>query len=306
MSTPHLLKYVISLIMLSSQHIYQITQKYPDFPSILREISSPPKFLNVWGKIPKTEHCLSIVGTRRCSAYGKEILRKIIAGLAPHNFTIISGLAMGIDSQAHKSALENHMPTIAVLGCGLNYDVFFPKQNWRLAEEIVERDGAVISEYENDKKAEFWTFPQRNRIISGLSKATLVVEAPEKSGALITSRFALDQNREVMAIPGAVFSQNSKGTNKLIKQGAHLIESAEDILEIYGIDFEKSDFSTKKSDFLVTPQEKIIFDSIIEPIDIDSIIRACKMPSYEVQAIIGLMELRGIIKNIGGQYIRNI
>lgn len=294
--------YVISLIMLSSQHIYQITQKSTDFPSILREIPFPPKTLNVWGKIPKTEHYLSVVGTRRCSAYGEEILRKIIAGLAPYNFTIISGLAMGIDSIAHKSALENNIPTIAVLGCGLNYDVFFPKQNWRLAEEIVKSGSAIISEYENDKKAEFWTFPQRNRIISGLSKATLVVEAPEKSGALITSRFALDQNREVMAIPGTVFSQNSKGTNKLIKQGAHLIESAEDILEIYGINFEKT--NNEKID--LSPREQKIFNAITEPLDIDSIIRACKMPSDEVQAIVGLMELRGIIKKVGNDYVQNL
>lgn len=284
------------------QNIHQVGINSPDFPKILREISSPPKFLNVWGKIPKTEHYLSIVGTRKNSAYGEEILRKIIEGLAPHNFTIISGLAVGIDSIAHKLALENNIPTIAVLGCGLNYDVFFPKQNWKLAEEIVERGGAVISEYENDKKAEFWTFPQRNRIISGLSKATLVVEAPEKSGALITSRFALDQNREVMAVPGTVFSQNSKGTNKLIKQGAHLIESAEDILEIYGIDFEKT--NNEKID--LSPREQKVFDAITEPANIDSIIRACKIPPYEIQAIVGLMELRGIIKKVGNEYVRNL
>lgn len=230
------------------------------------------------------------------------MVRKIVAGLASHDFTVVSGLAMGIDAIAHKAALENNMPTIAVLGCGLNYDVFFPKQNWKLAEEIVQRNGAVISEYENDKKAEFWTFPQRNRIISGLSKATLVVEAPERSGALITARFALDQNREIMAVPGMVFSQNSKGTNKLIKQGAHLVESTEDILEIYGINFEK--INTEKID--LSPKEQKIFDCMIEPIDIDSIIRACKMPSYEVQALVSFLELRGIIKKAGNDYVQNL
>jgi len=286
------------------QQILQIALKDANFPAILREIPHPPKTLNIWGKIPKTEHYLSIVGTRKNSAYGEEILRKIIAGLATHNFTIISGLATGIDTIAHRSSLENNIPTIGVLGCGLSYDVFFPKQNWKLAEEIVKRNGAIISEYENNMKAAYWSFPQRNRIISGLSKATLIVEAGEKSGSLITARFALDQNREVMAIPGTVYSTNSKGTNKLIKQGAHLIESAEDILEIYGIDFERPDF--RKSDFgNLNPQEKIIFDAMSEPSDIDTIIRTCKMPSYEVQAVVSFLELRGIIKNMGGLYIKN-
>ncbi|HEY4521590.1 MAG TPA: DNA-processing protein DprA [Candidatus Paceibacterota bacterium] len=289
-----------------SQQIRQITQKSPDFPKILLEIPHPPKTLNVWGKVPKTEHYISIVGARKNSAYGEEILRKIISGLAPHGFTIISGLAVGIDSVAHKAALENNMPTIGILGSGLQKNVFFPFQNWKLAENIVSAGGAVISEYENDMKAAYWSFPQRNRIISGLSKATLIVEAGEKSGSLITARFALDQNREVMAVPGMVYSANSKGTNRLIKQGAHLIESAEDVLEIYGINFTKqpSCLVTEQLGCL-TPQEKIIFDTINEPADIDTIIRACKMPSYEVQAVIGLMELRGIIKKVGNEYIKS-
>src|SRR3989344_1153536 len=203
------------------QQILQITQKSPDFPKTLLEIPYPPKLLNIWGKIPKTEHYLSVVGTRKNSAYGEEILRKIIAGLVPHNFTIISGLANGIDTIAHRSALENNMPTIAVLGSGLNREVLsYSKIN--LVEEIESRGGAIISEYENNMKATLWSFPQRNRIISGLSKATLIVEAGEKSGSLITARFALDQNREVMAVPGMVYSANSKGTNRLIKQSAHL------------------------------------------------------------------------------------
>ena len=219
-----------------------------------------------------------------------------MAGLAEHNFTIVSGLANGIDTIAHRSAIENDIPTIAVLGSGLG-------QNFKteFSKEIVIRGGAIVSEYENDMKATLWSFPQRNRIISGLSRTTLIVEAGEKSGSLITARFALDQNREVCAIPGTVYSNNSKGTNKLIKQGAHLVESAEDILEIYGIET-----NTKKGEEInLSPKEKIIFDAILEPTDIDTIIRACKMPSYETQATIGLMELRGIIKRIGKDYIQN-
>ena len=283
------------------QQIQQISLNSADFPSILREIPSPPKMLNIWGKIPKTERYLSIVGTRKNSAYGEEILRKIIAGLAAHGFTIISGLANGIDTIAHRSALENNIPTIAVLGSGLNRQVL-SYSKISLAEEIVARGGCVISEYENSMKATLWSFPQRNRIISGLSKATLIVEAGDKSGSLITARFALDQNREVMAVPGTVFSQNSKGANKLIKQGAHLIESAEDILEIYGINFERK--NTEKIE--LSPQEQKIFESIAEPSDIDTIIRTCRIPSYEVQAVISFLELRGIIKRVGSEYIKNV
>ena len=174
------------------QQIRQITQKSPDFPKILLEIPYPPKTLNVWGKIPKTEHYLSIVGTRKNSAYGEEILRKIITGLAPHNFTIVSGLANGIDSIAHRSALENNIPTVAVLGSGLNRGVL-SYSKIGLAEEIVSRGGAIISEFENSMKATLWSFPQRNRIISGLSKATLIVEAGEKSGTLEKSMAELSE-----------------------------------------------------------------------------------------------------------------
>ncbi|OHA91734.1 MAG: DNA protecting protein DprA, partial [Candidatus Zambryskibacteria bacterium RIFCSPHIGHO2_01_FULL_49_18] len=223
------------------QNIREIKFGDKDFPKILKEIPSPPKLIRVWSKdggLPnlgsrdpsgsREPRFLSIVGTRRCSAYGEEILRKLIADLTPYGFGTVSGMAIGIDTIVAKASLENKIPTIAVLGSGLGREAFYPPRNWRLAEEIVERGGAIISEYENDFKATLWTFPQRNRVISGLSPATLVVEAPEKSGALITARFALEQNRDVLAIPGSVFGSNSAGTNKLIKEGAGLVTSADD------------------------------------------------------------------------------
>ena len=222
-----------------AENINEIKLGSAEYPAVLREIPFPPKKISVWSKnggLPKTKHYLSIVGTRRNSAYGEEILRKIIAGLARHDFTIVSGMATGIDTIAHKSALENKIQTVAVLGSGISPAALYPKQNLRMAEEIVSSGGAVISEYDYDMKATLWSFPQRNRIISGLSRATLVVEAPEKSGSMITARFALDQNRDILAIPNSVFSQNAYGTHKLIKQGAALVESAEDVLRAYGID----------------------------------------------------------------------
>lgn len=303
------------------QKIREIKSKDKDFPKVLREIHNSPKQIFVWSKsgvLPdlgsrhpsgcREPRWLSIVGTRRCSAYGEEILRKIITGLSPHGFGTVSGMAIGIDTVAAKASLENNIPTIAVLGSGLSGEAFYPPRNFRLAEEIVEAGGAVISEYEHDFKATLWSFPQRNRIISGLSPATLVVEAPEKSGALITAKFALDQNRDVLAVPGSVFGTNSSGTNSLIKQGAGLVTEADDVLKAYGIETESelggpaAKWQTDRHD--LSPEEKQILEIITEPIDMDSLIRKSKMPAQTAMGIIGLMEIRGIIKKLGNEYIK--
>ena len=277
-------------------------------PALLREIPFPPKQLSIWsanGDFPKAKYYLSIVGTRRNSAYGEEILRKIIAGLASYGFATVSGMATGIDTIVAKASLENKIPTIAVLGSGMSREVFYPPRNWDLAEKIVEAGGAVISEYDHDMKATLWSFPQRNRIISGLSPATLVVEAPEKSGALITAKFALDQNRDVLAVPGSAFSSNSAGTNKLIKQGAALVESAEDVLRAYGLELSGSGTIGDRAAYLqLSPEENKILEALAEPMDIDSLIRKSKIPTQAAQSVIGLLEIRGIIKKIGSEYIK--
>jgi len=278
------------------------------YPEALKEIPFPPKKISIWssnGQLPASNFYISIVGTRRHSAYGEEILRKILAGLAPYGFATISGMATGIDTIVAKASLENKIPTIAVLGSGMSREAFYPPKNWNLAEKIVEAGGAVISEYEHDMKATLWSFPQRNRIISGLSPATLVVEAPEKSGALITAKFALDQNRDVLAVPGSTFSVNSAGTNRLIKQGAALVESAEDVLQAYGIDLAVKPPNgglTALTD--LSPEENKILEIMAEPADIDFLIRKSKMPSHTAQSVIGLLEIRGIIKKIGNEYVR--
>lgn len=292
-----------------AQNIREIRHGDKDYPNALREIPFPPKKLSVWspnGQLPTSNFYLSIVGTRRCSAYGEEILRKILAGLAPYGFATVSGMAAGIDTVVAKASLENKIPTIAVLGSGLSREAFYPPKNWALAERIVETGGAVISEYEHDMKATLWSFPQRNRVISGLSPATLIIEAPERSGALITAKFALDQNRDVLAVPGSAFSQNSTGTNKLIKQGAALVESAEDVLRAYGIETGRptSDRMSDVQKLDLSPEENKILDLLIEPSDIDTLIRKSKMPSHAAQAVIGLLEIRGIIKKIGTEYVK--
>jgi len=298
----------VLILALMPQKIREIKFKDKDFPAVLREIHNPPVQIFVWSKssaLPSADHFLSIVGTRRCSAYGEEILRKIVAGLSPHGFGTVSGMAIGIDTVAADASLINKIPTIAVLGSGLGRKAFYPKINWRLAEKIVEEGGAVISEYEPDFMATQYSFPQRNRIISGLSPATLVVEAPEKSGALITAKFALEQNRDVLAVPGSAFGANSLGTNRLIKQGAGLVTEADDVLKAYGLAVEPPlGGSTAKLKLDLSPEEKQIFNILTEPMDMDSLIRKSKMPAHTAMGIIGLMEIRGIIKKLGNEYIK--
>lgn len=296
----------IPIYYVAMQTISELKIGDKEFPAILREIPWPPKKLYLWGNLPEAKYFLSIVGTRRNSAYGEEILRKIIAGLAPYGFATVSGMATGIDTVVAKASLENKMPTIAVLGSGLSREAFYPSKNWQLAERVVESGGAIISEHDHDMKATLWSFPQRNRIISGLSPATLVVEAPEKSGSLITAKFALDQNRDVLAIPGSAFSTNASGTNRLIKQGAALVESAEDVLRAYGINLRTSDvpWTSDVRKLNLSPEENKILESITEPMDIDSLIRKSKIPTHAAQSVIGLLEIRGIIKKIGNEYTK--
>ena len=281
--------------------IRQIGHKSPEYPALLKETPHAPEQFWCWGTIPKRTHYISIVGTRRCSAYGKEITDKIVAGLAPHDFVVVSGLALGIDTMAHEASLAYGVPTVAVIGSGMSEKALFPRQNYKLAEKIVASGGAVLSEYPHDMLATLWSFPQRNRIVAGMCHATLVVEAPEKSGALITARLALDYNRDVLAVPGGAFSQNSLGTNSLIKRGAGLVTSSEDVLHAFGIATEKTIASAE--DF--SPEETIIMACLETPLDIDSLIRKSRMPSHAAQSAIGLLELRGIIKKVGTEYIRN-
>ena len=268
------------------------------------ETPAPPEVLYVKGSLPEEDsHFLGVVGTRRYSTYGKEACISIISELAGRNFVIVSGLAKGIDSFSHEVALKNKLKTIAVLGSGLSSKVLFPKENLRLADKIVSDGGAVISEYPYEMKANINTFPQRNRIIAGLSKAVWIVEAREKSGALITARYALDFNREVMALPGSIFLENAKGTNKLIKEGAAPITSSIDILNIFGVE---SDDSVPKSYEHLSDLEKKILDGASEPILKDDLMRKLGLSPSELIPAISLLEIKGIIKDSGGEIFRVI
>ena len=238
------------------------------------------------------------VGTRRSTSYGKEACAKIVSELAEFNFVIVSGLAVGIDAAAHQAALNNNMKTIAVLGSGMARNVLYPAVNRNLAEKIVQAGGAIISEYPYMMKAAVYTFPQRNRIIAGLSQGVLVVEAPERSGALITANFAIDYNRDVFSLPGPIFSQKSIGANQLIKLGAIPITSAVDILEWFGI-------SPKASmpNIQLSPLEEQIIAVLDEPMTRDELIRKLRTKSQEINSVLSLMEIKGIIKDSGGEII---
>lgn len=268
-----------------------------EFPRLLRETPFPPEILYAKGGLADENlpH-LAVVGTRKCSSYGKEACEKIVSDLAEYKIVIVSGLALGIDNIAHKTAVLNSAKTIGVLGCGLKDEVFYPRENFPLSREIIEKGGAVISEFPYAMKAARHTFQQRNRIIAGLCQATLVVEAPEKSGALITANFALDYNREVLALPGPIFSENSVGTNNLIKAGAGAASSSEDILKIFGIEFEN-----KKERLDLSPLEEKIISALIQPTARDDLIRAVGLSAKEINPTLGVLEIRGLIKESGGE-----
>ncbi|MBI2446361.1 MAG: DNA-protecting protein DprA [Parcubacteria group bacterium] len=243
----------------SKNKIKIIKKSSKEYPKILKEISNAPKQFYLRGDLPKNHNMnFAIVGTRAASEYGKTLAFKIAKELSELGFNIVSGLALGIDTQAHLGALAGNGKTVAVLGSGIDDASIFPKENLALVKKIVDSGGVVISEYEPRAKSEIWYFPERNRIVSGLSRGVLVVEAPEKSGALITARLALEQNREVFAIPGSVFSKNSIGANNLIKSGAKMVTSVDDILEELNLISLKSKKEENEKEKL-NPEEKMIF-----------------------------------------------
>lgn len=270
----------------------------PNYPSLLKEIPNPPLGLYVKGEIPDytNYHYLAVVGTRKNSSYGKLVIETLIKNLIPYQFVIISGLALGIDTWCHKIALDEGGKTIAVLGTGL--DKIYPANNKTLSQKIIE-NGALISEYPLSTPPLKHHFPWRNRIISGLAPATLVIEAPKTSGALITANFALEQNRDVFAVPGSIFNKTSLGTNNLIKSGAKLISQIEDILEEYHLQITKSINSNNHFDNQI---EKQIYEllSSEETLFIDKIIEKTNLKTNEVLIALTSLEMKKLIKDLGG------
>ena len=284
---------------LTKYGIKALTLEDKEYPKLLKEIYDPPAIFYYLGqKEAFSDFSLAIVGSRRFSPYGKEVTEYFARALAQMELVIISGLALGIDALAHKATIEAGGKTIGVLGCGL--DQIYPVSNRKLGQEILKTGGAIISEYPLGSPALKHHFPYRNRIISGLSLGVLVIEANEKSGSLITANHAIEQNREVFAVPGNIFSQRSGGTNQLVKAGAKLVTRPEDIiteLEIKNIKVYKE---TKKI-IAESKEEELVLNLLSEaPQDINRIARATGIPIAKMNSLLTIMEMKGKIKNLGG------
>ena len=276
--------------------------KKNEIPEMLREIPDCPEKLFIQGKLPGPEtKLLCVVGSRKFTPYGKEVCEKLISGLRGYDIAIVSGLALGIDGIAHESAMSAGLKTIAVPGSGLSERVLTPKTNFMIANKILESGGAMLSEFELDFVATPYSFPQRNRIMAGLSHATLVIEAEIKSGTLITSKLATEYNRDVLAVPGSILSKNSEGPNMLIRLGATPIRSSKDILEALGfnIDEEPQNLELKYSD--CSPDELLIIEILKTPMSKDELIRKAKMPISKISAIISILEIKGLVKESMGE-----
>lgn len=279
--------------------MHEMREMFPkEFPPLLREINDPPEKLFIKGSLPDPEiHTyLAVIGPRKFSSYGRECCERLIAGLKGFPVAIVSGLALGIDGIAHRAALAANLRTIAVPGSGLGKKVLYPSVHRQLAHDIVEAGGCLISEYEENFRATVWTFPARNRIVAGMSTATLVIEAAEKSGALITARLALDYNRDVLVVPGSIFSPTTRGAHRLMRHGAMPITSSEELLEELNL------ASKEKTLPLInlTPLEAQIMDILTEPTPRDVILEELGMPIGKANAALVAMEIKGLVVEIGG------
>lgn len=274
------------------------------YPSLLREIDDAPPVIYVKGTVTAEDGWgIAVVGTRRATAYGRQAAAELARGLAANRVTVVSGLARGVDTIAHRTALEGGGRTIAVLAAGL--DTIYPPENAGLAEEIAAQ-GALVTDYPLGTKPRAEFFPRRNRIMSGMALGTLVIEGDFTSGAMITARFAGEQNREVFAVPGSIFSPYSRGPNSLIKDGATPISSAGDILEALNLTMIGAQLDFGRSAPAETSEERELMAALTrEPRHIDEVARATGLAAATVSGTLALLELKGLVRNVGGmQYAR--
>ncbi len=273
-----------------------------EFPSLLREIIDPPQQLHIQGTIPPNEYkFLAVVGSRKYTSYGKQACEKLISGLRGQKICIVSGLALGIDAIAHKAAIDAGLPTIAIPGSGLGRNVLYPATNRGLAEKIISSGGALVSEFANDFHATNWSFPQRNRIMAGFSHAILVVEAEQKSGTLITARLAAEYNRDVLVVPGSIFSSSSVGPHLFLRIGATPITKSEDILEALGLDAPKQLDLTKL--YADCTDNEMLCIKILQngPLSRNDLIAQTKLKISEASATLSLLEIKDLITETMGE-----
>ncbi|TAN33603.1 DNA-protecting protein DprA [Patescibacteria group bacterium] len=274
----------------------------PAYPALLAEINDPPMTLFYRGVLEADNGpAVAVVGTRNCTMYGQQVCVEISGALARQGITVVSGLALGLDGAAHQAALENKGRTIAVLGSGIDDAHIYPSAHRPLAQKIIAEGGAVVSEYPPGFLAAPYSFPARNRIIAGLSLGTLVVEAPEESGALITARCALDYNREVFAVPHNITSANGVGCNNQLKLGAKLVTSADDILEALNLKSLAQTVLLKKEPAASNPTEEAVLAQLSrEPKHIDAVAKETGIDSRLISSTLTLLEIKGVVKNLGG------
>lgn len=287
------------------KQIGTLTTEDTEYPSLLKEISDPPFLFYYRGNLQTKlwERCVAVVGTRKPTSYGREVTEQITTDLASAGMTIVSGLARGVDSVAHRAALSIKGKTIAVLGAGI--DVIYPPENAPLYQEIIEKEGLIISEVPPRKTVERGIFPARNRIVAGLSLGVVVTEGAKDSGSLITARLAAEYNREVFAVPGPINSPMSAAPLRLLKDGARLINGAQDILEELGLSLQIKPREAKEvssSD----PVENLILDTLKEngETNFDDLIRKTGLDSASAGTAISILELKGVIKQTGGTNYR--
>jgi DNA processing protein len=266
-----------------------------EFPELLKEIPDAPPRLRYEGELPKEGNkLLAIVGSRKYTGYGREACEAIISGLSGSPVTIVSGLALGIDSIAHRAAIRAGLQTIAVPGSGLDRKVLHPRSHVELAEEIIENGGGMVSEHDDLMPAGVWIFPKRNRIMAGMCHAVIVIEAERRSGTLITSRLATEYNREVGAVPGPTSSPTSDGPHMLIRLGAALIRDANDVLELLGLK-RLDEPPTLVSIEELSDEEKILIKILEIPCPRDELIRQSKLETGLATAVLSLLEIKGLI-----------
>lgn len=285
---------------LEKENIKVTTLDDKNYSKLLKEIYNPPFIIYYKGMLEiGSEFNLAVVGARKYTNYGKMAVENIVGNLAKSGLTIVSGLAMGIDALAHDATLKAGGRAIAVLGSGLDKANIYPASNRYLADKIINSGGVLISEFSPGTPPLRHHFPQRNRIISGLSLGTLIIEAGEKSGSLITANFSLEQNREVFAVPGSIFSLTCKGTNEIIKKGAHVITSANDIIEALDLAQITAYIDNKKIIPETPEEEKLVLHLTKEPMHINDLIRLTKLDTNVINSTLTIMEMKGMIKNMG-------
>jgi DNA processing protein len=266
-----------------------------EFPPLMREMSQKPKALYIRGEMPPADYkFLCVVGSRACTPYGRRMTQTIIAGLAPYRIAIVSGLALGIDGEALKAALDVGLPAVAILPSSCDDASIYPRTNHPLAHRILARGGCLLSEDKGPHKAALYDFPKRDRLMAGMSEATLITEAGEKSGTLITARLTLDYNREVLGIPHELGRESGMGVNRLIREGATLVRDADDVLQVLGI--KPSDKPTQLAlpNDLTLPEAKVL-EALAEARDKDTLIELCELSAQDANIALSSLLLRGLI-----------